>query len=295
MNDPLNSGMQGHGSCHPLHAGTGRASCRESHEKIAVILRTFQHTGHPHPVLSRPVRTRTLNSIFQAAHQFITPVRNATRPMMSPRKRIPGLSGKRAVLEHFRVGRATPIFRRRLTSSTVTGQAAVSYGYSPNGNLITKGSDTLGYTNYRVTSATIKGGSRSYAYDNAGHVLSDGKRTYQWTSFGQLKEVYQASTPQLETFAATGTFAPEIAGIASWVQYQQSQAKATSDFDAGGSRSRQTMVRTYADTSEASVVTRYLGSYELEANKGRQSLGELFLSIDRTRELEPGDVLVRAA
>ena len=98
--------------------------------------------------------------------------------MMSPRKRIPGLSGKRAVLEHFRVGRATPIFRHRLTSSTVTGQAAVSYGYSPNGNLITKGSDTLGYTNYRVTSATIKGGSRSYAYDNAGHVLSDGKRLF---------------------------------------------------------------------------------------------------------------------
>ena len=145
-----------------------------------------------------------------------------------------------------------------------------SSGHSSNDSLIAKGADTLSYTDYRVTSATIKGGSRTYTYDlDDGFVLNDGKRTYQWTSFGQLKEVYQVSAPALETLAATGTFAPEIPGIAPKVQYAESEARASFEFDSTGSRSLQNLVRTFSDFSEAACVTRYLGSYELEEHSTR--------------------------
>lgn len=50
-----------------------------------------------HPVLSLPVRTRAFISIFQAAHQSFTPVRSATRSMMSG-----------ATLRHSRFSRKPP-------------------------------------------------------------------------------------------------------------------------------------------------------------------------------------------
>jgi len=162
----------------------------------------------------------------------------------------------------------------RLTSSLIAGQSAVPYYYDTKGNLTGKGTaGTHTYSNFRVTSATIKGVSRSYTYNNAGHVTADGKRTFQWTSFGQLKEVYQVSTPALESFATTGNFSPAIPGIASAVQYQASQARATFEFDQSGSRATQTLVRTFADSSEARNVTRYHGTYQIEEHATKPAGG----------------------
>jgi hypothetical protein len=44
----------------------------------------------------------------------------------------------------------------------------------------------------------VKGFNRTYFYDAAGYVTSDGKRTYTWTSFGQLKQLVYESAPELK-------------------------------------------------------------------------------------------------
>ena len=110
----------------------------------------------------------------------------------------------------------------------------------------------------------LRGGRCSYHHDLAGRVTGAGKRDYTWTGFGQLKEVEQTSTPALQTFAATGHHAPQVPGIAAAVIYQPSVAVASFDFDAGGSRAKQVLTRTYSDLSRSEAVTRYLGSYETE-------------------------------
>jgi RHS repeat-associated protein len=157
----------------------------------------------------------------------------------------------------------------RLDDSTIQGQSAVDYAYDPNGNLRTKGNTTLAYagTSYRVANAKVKGSvnpNRTYEYDDAGHVIEDGKRSYEWTSFGQLKDLYQVSAPALHTFVATGSYAPEIPGIATSQLHQLSEARATFEFDAAGARSLQTLVRNFSNGSAARVITRYLGGYEIE-------------------------------
>lgn len=171
----------------------------------------------------------------------------------------------------------------RLTSSTIQGQSPVNYTYAPNGNLLTKGNTSLDYhdggVSYRVASAKVKGATtpnRTYAYDAAGHVTGDGKRDYTWTSFGQLATLTQTSAPALDRFAATGSYAPEIPGIAGIQLHLPSQAQATFAFDAAGSRSQQVLVRDFADTSAARVITRYLGSFEIEEHATKPVSGTGF-------------------
>jgi len=158
----------------------------------------------------------------------------------------------------------------RLWHSTVAGQGTITYGYSANGNLTNKGGDTLTYGGSRihaVTAATIKGESRTYAYDAAGRVTSDTARTYGWTSFHQLAWVSQLSCPRLKSFDPLDAASSGLPGIAQAVQYLPSQGVAQFDFDAAGSRARQFLVRTFADTSTADVTTLYLGSYEREIHR----------------------------
>jgi RHS repeat-associated protein len=158
----------------------------------------------------------------------------------------------------------------RLTSSAVAGQTAVNYTYAANGNLLTKGGDVLNYGGSRihaVTSATIKGENRTYAYDAAGRVISDTARTYGWASNDQLAWVSQLSCPRLKSFDPADAAASGISGIPQQVQYLPSQGVAQFDFDASGSRARQFLVRTFADTSTADVTTLYLGSYEREISR----------------------------
>jgi uncharacterized protein (TIGR02594 family) len=158
----------------------------------------------------------------------------------------------------------------RLTASTIAGQTAVLYSYAANGNLVNKAGNVLGYRDSRihaVTAATIKGQSRTYAYDAAGRVTSDTARTYGWNSFHQLAWVSQLSCPRLKTFDPLDAASSGIPGIAQAVQYLPSQGVAQFDFDAGGSRARQFLVRTFADTSTADVTTLYLGSYQREIHR----------------------------
>jgi uncharacterized protein (TIGR02594 family) len=158
----------------------------------------------------------------------------------------------------------------RLTSAAVAGQSAATYTYAANGNLLTKAGDTLTYGGSRihaVTAATIKGQSRTYAYDAAGRVTSDTARTYGWSSFHQLAWVSQLSCPRLKSFDPLDAASSGIPGIAQSVQYLPSQGVTQFDFDASGSRARQFLVRTFADTSTADVTTLYLGSYEREIHR----------------------------
>lgn len=160
----------------------------------------------------------------------------------------------------------------RLTSSKIGTNSPVAYGYDAKGNLISKGgSGSYTYSGYRVTSAPIKGQTRSFTYNTSGQVVADGKRTFSWTSFNQLKEVYQVSTPALETLAMTNTLAPEVPGIPSWAVYLPSQGRATFEFDATGARSLQSLVRTFGNGGEQRCLTRYLGVYEIEEHETKTS------------------------
>ncbi len=163
----------------------------------------------------------------------------------------------------------------RLTSSQVAGDSAISYGYDAKGNLVSKAGETRSYANgdYRVTSATVKGASRSYSYDPAGFVTGDGQRSYIWTSFGQLASVTQTSAPAVETFFATGQLAPVVPGIPAETRFHSSNVTATFEFDAAGNRTRQVLDRLYNTNDHASVITRYLGSYELEEHVTFQAGG----------------------
>ena len=134
-----------------------------------------------------------------------------------------------------------------------------SYSYDPNGNLKTKGADTLTYggsSPHAVTAATIKGQQRSYSYDAAGYVTSDSKRDYSWTSFGQLRALDYLTAPALQDLANTQIFA------AARIQTDFS-------FDAGGNRAKQLKKRIAADSSRELEETLYLGSYEREIHSSQ--------------------------
>nr|WP_281375573.1 RHS repeat-associated core domain-containing protein [Haloferula luteola] len=171
----------------------------------------------------------------------------------------------------------------RLTASHLTTGGATAtrtYGYDPRGNLTRKGDETLGssatpthsYQAYRVTTAHLKGRTRSHTYDSAGRVTQmtysgtlEGQTALQWTSFDQLQSVTKTSAPAILTFSATGDLAPAIAGIAPWTKFFPSTTRATFEFDASGQRTRQLLTRTFSSNEEAVVDTRYLGNYEEEA------------------------------
>jgi RHS repeat-associated protein len=157
----------------------------------------------------------------------------------------------------------------RLAWSKIGTGSPTNHVYETNGNLTAKDDGTLTYFpgTYRVRDAKVKGApsnNRTYDYDDIGQVTDDGRREYKWTAFGQLKQVKQESTPALENFFKTGVYAPQIPGIDPAVVYFPSEALSVFEFDAGGSRSKQTLKRTYQDGSFQEVITRYLGSLEIE-------------------------------
>ena len=84
-----NSCSQPHWTCQPVimpDFGSKLLVCSGPGGACSLIIPNAPTPGpSPNPVMSRPVRTRALNSFFQAAHQFFTPVRNATCPMISGR------------------------------------------------------------------------------------------------------------------------------------------------------------------------------------------------------------------
>ncbi|MGC4013390.1 MAG: FG-GAP-like repeat-containing protein [Luteolibacter sp.] len=163
----------------------------------------------------------------------------------------------------------------RLSSSTVSGQSAVNYTYAPNGNLLTKDGASLDYSGSRphaVSSGTVKGGSRTYAYDADGNATTDGVRNYEWTSFGQLSRVTQTSCPLLKSFTETNKYVDSvyplktIPGIPAATQYLASSAVGDFYFDSAGTRAKQDLVRTFLDTSKAEVDKTYAGGYEREVH-----------------------------
>ncbi|GAA5484840.1 hypothetical protein Hsar01_04090 [Haloferula sargassicola] len=165
----------------------------------------------------------------------------------------------------------------RLESSQVANQTELEYRYDEGekGNLISKTGESgpRTYENYRVKTAKIKGVDRDYDYDDAGFVIADGQRSYTWTSFGQLASVSQTSAPAVETFFATGQFAPTVPGIPQEARFYSSNVTATFEFDAAGNRARQVLDRTYNMGDQAMVTTRYLGSYEFEEHLTFQAGG----------------------
>jgi len=175
----------------------------------------------------------------------------------------------------------------RLKKSTIDSQSPVEFEYETNGNLKSKaGSPNRTYVGYQVETAVVKGQTRHHTYDAAGYldkvreddasgiVLKD----LDWTSFGQLKQVNQTSTPKLETFAATQTYAANgIPGLAAAEVYLPSQAVAQFDFDASGSRAKQTLTRNFGLGSEKRCVTRYLGTYESEVHEAKPGNGSYAL------------------
>ena len=126
---------------------------------------------------------------------------------------------------------------------------------------------------YKVSNAVIKGSSRTYSYDAVGRMINvnvanvtAGDMTFQWTSFGQLKEVNKISAPPLMTLPQSSFTDPALAGIPEWTRFENSNARAVFSFDAGGNRAKQFLERTFANGDRAIVNTRYLGSYEQEVH-----------------------------
>lgn len=138
-----------------------------------------------------------------------------------------------------------------------------TYSYDIKGNLLTKGtSASLTYASatrpHAITAATVKGFNRTYSYDSAGYVVSDSKRTYQWTSFGQLERLEYQSAPGLSDF---------VGGLV----HAAGRVETIFDFDAGGNRARQTKERTAANDSRKIESTLHLGSYEREIHTTKTS------------------------
>jgi RHS repeat-associated protein len=158
----------------------------------------------------------------------------------------------------------------RLTSSSVVALPGAtitsvpppqSYSYDIKGNLLTKGSSaSLTYASptriHAVTSATVKGFNRNYSYDAAGYVTSDGKRTYTWTSFGQLKQLVYES-------------APELRDLTGFIRHAAGRVQSEFDFDAAGGRARQVKERIAPNDSREIETTLYLGAYERENHTTR--------------------------
>lgn len=99
-------------------------------------------------------------------------------------------------------------------------------------------------------SATVKGYNRTYLYDAAGYVYDDGKRTYEWTSFGQLEKLEYLLEPELKDFSGNIVHAAGTKVVSEF------------DFDSGGNRARQIKERVAANDSRKIENTLYLGSYE---------------------------------
>ena len=158
----------------------------------------------------------------------------------------------------------------RVTGATTVALAGASistvpppqtYSYDTKGNLLTKAGATMTYGGTRphaVTSATVKGDARTYAYDAAGYVTSDTKRTYTWTSFGQLRMLDYAAAPALDDLNGNPV-------------YGAARVQSTFWFDAGGNRSKQLKERIGSTDERKLEETLYLGSYEREIHTTKAS------------------------
>ncbi|MEO7100143.1 MAG: RHS repeat-associated core domain-containing protein [Luteolibacter sp.] len=167
---------------------------------------------------------------------------------------------KTAKKEFFRYDENNRVINAHVDAASLASYsfpAARDFNYDPNGNLRSKPGASLSYNDatriHAVTDATIKGASRSYSYDDAGYVISDSKRNYTWTSFGQLQSLDYAAAPALQDLAGTQIYA------AARVQTDFS-------FDAGGNRAKQLKKRIAADSSRKLEETLYFGSYERETH-----------------------------
>lgn len=90
----------------------------------------------------------------------------------------------------------------RLTNHSVVGGAAVGVTYDSLGNIASKsdlGSYTYGGSRPHAVTAA---GTRSLSYDNNGNVISDGTRTFEWTSFNQIKKMTQGAVNTQFSFGA---------------------------------------------------------------------------------------------
>jgi RHS repeat-associated protein len=166
------------------------------------------------------------------------------------------------------------------------------FGQLPLGSTSTssKLSSAFTYTNtapHQVSTATVKGAARTYTYNAAGHVTSDGKRSYGWSSTGQIANLHYAAAPALHDLG-NNILAPPA--------HVQSQFF----FDASGSRARQMKTRTESSGTITDEITLYLGSYEREIHRSapnssttpqetkrvhRHSLGDLIY----TRTITPAE------
>ncbi len=169
------------------------------------------------------------------------------------------------------INRLTNASYSNLNGATHANPPKATYTYGINGNLSAKPGAALTYAGPRphaVTTATIKGAARTYTYNTAGYVTTDSKRTYGWTSFGQLASLDYLSAPAIQKLNGSSIFVA-------------SRVKTDFDFDAGGNRARQRKERTALDDSRLFEETLYLGSYEQETHKVRAA-GSATYYVDRT-------------
>lgn len=149
----------------------------------------------------------------------------------------------------------------RLKSTTVSSAPmppgplppSETYAYDIKGNLTKKAGSTLRYDGsspHAVSSATIAGINRSYSYDAAGYMRSDSRRTYNWTSFGQLSMVYLRNS----WISTPGGM--DLMGASDIIT--------SFEFDAGGNRARKKVERMWIQNSRYRDIetTLYLGGYE---------------------------------
>ncbi len=142
--------------------------------------------------------------------------------------------------------------QNRLTSRTI-GSNVENYSYDVKGNLLTKPGAALTYNKpgpHQVGTATIKGAARTYQYNTAGYVTSDSKRSFYWSSFGQLRDLVYTAAPALHNLSGT-------------MLELGAEVRSQFFFDATGNRARQWKTRT-STGSYKTESTLYLGSYERE-------------------------------
>ena len=174
-----------------------------------------------------------------------------------------------------KLNRIDTVSTTALSGSTIsTLPPPEKYDYDPNGNLRFKKSGGTAYASlqydssrpHAVTSALIRGEQRTYDYDADGNVISDGKRTFTYSSGNQLKTLSYTSAPSLKSlnFENPSEFHPLGQRI-----------ECRFEFNASQSRSFQLKQR-ISSPADGSVVmheerTRYLGSYEREIHHRRAS------------------------
>lgn len=173
------------------------------------------------------------------------------------------LSGKKEFFKYDGLNRVTHAHVDAASVATYTFSGPQDFGYSANGNLTSKSGSSLSYAGTRphaVSSATVKGALRSYVYDDAGYVTSDGKRTYEWTSYGQVSALDYAGAPAVQDFNGIQIFAG-------------ARVETDFTFNASGNRAAQLRARIAADGSSLLEETLYLGGYEREIHSSKANSG----------------------